>query len=498
MADTPGNNEKKGRPRKDSVKPRQAKPSLDEGASDKPLRPKKHFTFTPQTGDSDRPRRTGSKDSSTGKDWKDSKRDLSERPYKKAGESSGGKGRKDIKRDSSDRPYKKAGDTFGDKDWKDSKRDSSERSYKNDGDTTDGKKFNRGRGDGSEGKFSKSKDEDRFEKGGKGSYKERGSRRYDDGAPKKEFGGEKKFNSDRPVRFKSQEDRKSEGRGRGRDDKFSRKDNIVEWSGESLKTPEFGRSNKPARIYVKKARKPTLQEQDGKIRLNKYIANAGVCSRREADDLIKSGAIKVNGKIVTELGYRISPEDRVQYGDESLSSEGKKYLLLNKPKDYITTSNDPEGRKTVMELVKNACKERLYPVGRLDRATTGLLLMTNDGDLAKKLTHPSHQVKKVYQVTLDKNLKAVDLKKIAEGVTLEDGLAEVDEISYVGEGNAKNEVGVVLHSGKNRIVRRIFEHLGYEVVKLDRTYFAGLTKKDLPRGKFRFLTDKEVAMLKMV
>jgi 23S rRNA pseudouridine2605 synthase len=247
----------------------------------------------------------------------------------------------------------------------------------------------------------------------------------------------------------------------------------------------------------KKKKGPTLEETDGKIRLNKYISNSGVCSRREADDLIKSGAVKVNGKIVTEMGFRVSPSDKIQYGDETLNREAKKYLLLNKPKDYITTASDPSGRKTVMDLVSKACRERLYPVGRLDRATTGLLLMTNDGDLAKRLTHPSHGVKKVYHVTLNKNLKAVDMKRIMEGMDLEDGKAMVDDINYVGDGSDKAEIGIELHSGKNRIVRRIFEHLGYEVVKLDRTYFAGLTKKDLPRGKFRFLTEKEVIMLRM-
>jgi 23S rRNA pseudouridine2605 synthase len=242
--------------------------------------------------------------------------------------------------------------------------------------------------------------------------------------------------------------------------------------------------------------KATLESKDGKIRLNKYIANAGICSRREADDLIQSGAIKVNGEIVTTLGFRVSPIDKIQYGDETLSREKKQYVLLNKPKDYITTANDPEGRKTVMELIKDACRERLYPVGRLDRATTGLLLMTNDGELAKRLMHPSHEMRKVYHVTLNKNLKAVDLKKIAEGLDLEDGRAEVDEVAWASQDN-KEEVGVVLHSGKNRIVRRIFEHLGYEVLKLDRTGLAGLTKKNLPRGKFRFLTEKELIMLRM-
>jgi 23S rRNA pseudouridine2605 synthase len=282
-----------------------------------------------------------------------------------------------------------------------------------------------------------------------------------------------------------------------KDRDFKKGKNIKQDWEKPLESPEYAKRSSPKIFRDKKVKKQTLEDVDGKIRLNKYIANAGICSRREADDLIKSGAVKVNGVIISELGFRISPMDKVQYGGETLSKEVKRYVLLNKPKDYITTSNDPEGRKTVMELVKNACKERLYPVGRLDRATTGLLLMTNDGELAKKLTHPSHQVKKIYHVSLDKSLKAVDLKKITEGIMLEDGLTEVDEIAYVGEGKDKTEIGIALHSGKNRIVRRIFEHLGYEVVKLDRTFFAGLTKKDLPRGNYRLLTEKEIINLRM-
>lgn len=307
--------------------------------------------------------------------------------------------------------------------------------------------------------------------------------------------GKSDYAQDRPQRRSSGADKKPYGKSVKRDSDENSNRASKEYHSEWMEdVPQKWKSPKSS---GRKSKAPTLEESDGKIRLNKYIANAGVCSRREADDLIKSGAVKVNGKIITEMGYRISPSDKVQYGDETLSRETKRYLLLNKPKDYITTSSDPSGRKTVMELVSKACRERLYPVGRLDRATTGLLLMTNDGDLAKRLTHPSHQVKKVYHVTLNKNLKAVDMKRIMEGVELEDGTTGVDSINYVGDGSDKSEVGVELHSGKNRIVRRIFEHLGYEVVKLDRTYFAGLTKKDLPRGKFRFLTEKEVIMLRM-
>jgi len=234
------------------------------------------------------------------------------------------------------------------------------------------------------------------------------------------------------------------------------------------------------------------------VRLNKYVANAGICSRREADKLIEAGAIKVNGKIVTELGTKISPSDKVQYGDQTISGEKLRYVLLNKPKGFITTLHDPANRRTVMQLVANACRERIYPVGRLDRNTLGLLLFTNDGLLVKKLTHPRYGIKKIYHVELDKPLSKNDLTKIEKGMELEDGLVKVDLIEYVGDGKDRKQVGIELHSGKNRIVRRIFEHLEYKVVKLDRVYFAGLTKKNLPRGEWRFLDEKEINMLKMI
>ncbi len=239
-------------------------------------------------------------------------------------------------------------------------------------------------------------------------------------------------------------------------------------------------------------------KEDKQIRLNKFIANAGLCSRREADEMISAGVVSVNGVIVTELGYKANPTDEIRYNGEIIKTEKTVYLLLNKPKDFITTTDDPEERRTVMALIENACRERIYPVGRLDRATTGLLLFTNDGELTKKLTHPSGRVKKIYHVELDKSLKASDMKKIVAGLELEDGLATVDAISYVGEGADKKQIGVELHSGKNRIVRRIFESLDYKVHKLDRVYFAGLTKKDLARGKWRFLTEMELNMLKML
>lgn len=244
-----------------------------------------------------------------------------------------------------------------------------------------------------------------------------------------------------------------------------------------------------SKVKKKKSEEP---DKDGRIRLNKYIANAGVCSRREADQIIEDGLIKVNGKVVTEMGYQVSPGDTVKYGSKILNAERQVYILLNKPKDFITTTDDPEDRKTVMQLVANACKERVYPVGRLDRNTTGLLLLTNDGELAKKLTHPSHEVKKVYQAELDKPITKEDMARLEEGVELEDGPVHIHDLAQID----KKIVGLEIHEGRNRIVRRLFEHLGYEVVYLDRVVYAGLTKKDLPRGHWRFLTEKEVIKLK--
>jgi len=240
-----------------------------------------------------------------------------------------------------------------------------------------------------------------------------------------------------------------------------------------------------------------MKKSDGdKVRLNKYIAAAGICSRREADQLITAGLITVNGKSVTELGSKVNPGDEVKYNGERIRTERKRYVLLNKPKDYVTTTDDPRERKTVMLLIQDACSERVYPVGRLDRHTTGVLLFTNDGELAKKMTHPSSNKKKIYHVFLNKPISAADMKKLAEGVTLEDGFIQPDALSYASSEN-KREVGLEIHSGKNRIVRRMFEALGYRVDKLDRVYFGGLTKKNLPRGKWRLLTDKEINMLKM-
>ena len=255
----------------------------------------------------------------------------------------------------------------------------------------------------------------------------------------------------------------------------------------------------------KRGRKGYVREKDplydrpaatGEIRLNKYLADCGICSRREADDLIKAGCVTVNGEVITTMGFRVKTSDKVVYGGQTLNREKLRYILLNKPKGYITTADDPEGRETVMELVKGACDERIFPVGRLDKNTTGLLLLTNDGDLAKKLTHPSSEITKLYHVVLNKPLTKNDMLRIAEGVELDDGMIAADSIAYDEDDESKKGIGIELHSGRNRIVRRIFEHLGYDVMKLDRVMFAGLDKYKLPRGEWRFLTDKEVAMLK--
>ncbi len=297
---------------------------------------------------------------------------------------------------------------------------------------------------------------------------------------KKRFEGKSKFGSDevtesrsRTIKAKYSEDKTGEDRVRR-----------PRLKGKSS-------AGRPAPI--------AQQTEVHETRLNKYIASSGICSRREADKLISEGMISINGEVVTQLGTKVQPGDEVRYAGELLSFERYVYILLNKPKDFITTVDDPQGRRTVMELVKNHIPERIYPVGRLDKNTTGLLLLTNDGDLAKKLTHPSHGVRKIYHVVTDKPVSKTEMKQLAEeGIELEDGLAKVDSIAFVGDGINKRELGVELHSGKNRIVRRMFEGLGYKVTKLDRVSFAGLTKKSILRGKFRHLNEKEIGMLKMV
>ena len=328
------------------------------------------------------------------------------------------------------------------------------------------------------------------------------------------------FEGDNKPRFRKQSDFGGSGRFE-KSKSFKRRDDSFEGdekprrfnkpfnddSGEKRsydrKERSSGRFEKPFRKkddnkkYSKKRKETTEQLSDGQVRLNRYIANSGICSRREADELITAGLISVNGEIVTTMGTKVSQNDVIKYNGETIRNEKPMYLLLNKPKDYITTMDDPQDRRTVMHLIAGACKERVYPVGRLDRNTTGVLLFTNDGDLAKKLTHPSYEVQKIYHVELDRNLKSSDKEKIKEGVMLDDGIAVVDDIQYDGGFNDKKQIGIEIHSGKNRIVRRIFESMDYNVIKLDRVVFAGMTKKDIARGKWRFLSEMEVNALKM-
>lgn len=264
----------------------------------------------------------------------------------------------------------------------------------------------------------------------------------------------------------------------------------------------FNRKGPQKKKWYPKKREQKILDQAEKdkqgVRLNKFLANAGICSRREADTLIESGVVEINGKVVTALGTKVMPTDTVKYDGTVLKREKPVYLLLNKPKGFITTSKDTHNRKTVLDLVGNVCKERIYPVGRLDKDTTGVLIFTNDGELAKKLTHPTHGVKKIYHVHLDKSVKKADLEKLVKGITLEDGVVHADVASYVGNGLNKKEVGLELHSGKYRVIRRMFEKIGYRVMKLDRVSFAGLTKKRLSRGDTRFLTKEEVTFLKRI
>jgi 23S rRNA pseudouridine2605 synthase len=346
-----------------------------------------------------------------------------------------------------------------------------------------------------------------------------------DNRPKNDFGDKplKRYHADKP-RFEN----KTEGPFEPRPDKFANdKSRFAKTPGRAVKpvfqTPRPAKTSKRfegpyqknlnqdtggkdrvpkkdsyrsdgAHFDYESRLKETIEEKNGTIRLNRYIANSGICSRRDADELIEAGQITVNGEVITEMGHQVKPTDVIKYGNKLLSREKMVYLLLNKPKDYITTTEDPLERKTVMNLIEGACRERIYPVGRLDRNTTGLLLFTNDGELASKLTHPSNNVEKMYQVELDKPITEEDYQKILKGVTLEDGEIKADDFGIVTPDAMV--VGIKIHSGRNHIVRRIFAHLGYEVLKLDRTVFAGLNKKDLPRSKYRFLTEKEVIKLK--
>ncbi|HEX5002935.1 MAG TPA: pseudouridine synthase [Bacteroidia bacterium] len=423
--------------------------------------------YNPENSESfERPAASRSKDEN---DSRPDNRSAERRPY--------------VKRDHDDR--KPGGSRFGDRE-KRSERPSDEKPYR-----SRGERFENNR-TGNPGRDNDSGRSERY------------VRHDDTDKPRRDF-EPRREQSDRPggkfnEKSSSNDKRKSNrppsrfGREEQRTEGFKRMDKDQRHAGER----QFRKtaSSAHARPYKSTGRSSKGGSADGEKRLNKFIANTGLCSRREADELIEAGVISVNGEVVTTLGTKVKPGDDVRYNGEPLRTERHVYVLLNKPKDFITTTDDPGERKTVMNLVEDACKERIYPVGRLDRNTTGLLLLTNDGELTKKLTHPSYNIKKVYQVELDRNLTAADMNAISEGVELEDGLAVVDEIAYILPDD-KKQIGVELHSGRNRIVRRIFESLGYQVKKLDRTVFAGLTKKDLPRGRWRFLTEMELNMLQM-
>ncbi len=322
---------------------------------------------------------------------------------------------------------------------------------------------------------------------------------YGDENPERKPYARKSFGDDKPFERKPY-GKKSFGEDKPYERKPYAKKTYGEETSADAKRPRRSFEDKPRkdiRVLEPKARKAAqVKDPDAPVRLNKFIANSGVCSRREADEYIQNGEITVNGAVVTELGTKVLPSDEIRWNGDKLSGEKKVYILLNKPKGYVTTVEDPHADKTVMDLIAGACPERVYPVGRLDKNTTGVLLFTNDGELTKVLTHPSYNKRKVYQVNLDKTLKKPDMDKLVAGVELEDGLAIADEVGYTNLED-KTEVGIEIHSGRNRVVRRMFEALGYEVKKLDRVYFAGLTKKSLERGKWRILTPKEVNMLKM-
>ena len=389
-----------------------------------------------------------------------------------------------FSRDGDDRPKRSFSSDNDEKPKRSYSRDNDDRpkrTFSRDGDDKPKRSFSRDNDDRPKRSFSSDNDE----------KPKRNFSRDNDGRPKRSFSSD---NDEKPKRSYSRDndDRPKRAFSRDGDDRPKRSYNKSDKS-ESTKGYSAGREE----ARPKKSKRGTFTE-NGAIRLNRYISMAGICSRREADEMITAGVVSVNGKVVTELGSKVEPGDDIRYNGERLKNETHRYILLNKPKDYITTMEDPTARKTVMELISGACRERVYPVGRLDRLTTGLLLFTNDGDLAKVLTHPSSLVRKIYHVELSKNVKASDLKLIAEGIQLDDGFMQVDQVAYDGDGTDKKMVGLQIHSGKNRIVRRIFEHLGYEVVKLDRVMFAGLTKKDLPRGRFRSLSETEVGMLKMI
>lgn len=363
------------------------------------------------------------------------------------------------------------------------------------------------------GKLNRNWNKDKSSVRGSKSYKsfdrERSESRSDEGSDNSEFKSKRSFsgsnrNSGRRDSFGKKPFSRNNSTRRNSDENSEERFGGENRSYNKSSRGRFGNSNRRPNRFSNKPRfdkntkhEPTDLKNKDDIRLNKFIASSGICSRREADNLISQGLISINGEVVTQLGTKVKAGDEVRYGGEKLRFEKYLYILMNKPKDIITTADDPQGRMTVLDIIGRNVQERVYPVGRLDRQTTGLLLLTNDGDLAKRLTHPKHGVNKIYHVTLNKAVTKTDMQRMTEGVELEDGMAVADAVSYVSGDTNKKEIAIRLHSGRNRVIRRMMETLGYEVVKLDRVAFAGLTKKKLLRGKWRHLNEKEVGMLKM-
>lgn len=466
--------------------------------SDKPKRDFKSggSSFKKREGDSSEKRSYGKREGAFGDREKKpyAKRegsfgDREKKPYAKR---EGGFGDREKRSFSSDKkPFTKRADGKYESTDRRSSGDRDKKSYGSKSDSFDKKPYTKredGKYESSDKRSFGDRERKPFTKRADGKYESTDKRSFGD-REKKPFVKREGGFADKEKRSYSSDKKSFSKRGDDDSDSFEKKPYV----------PKLSKAERVVEKSKKAGPKKTSTQQnvsDDAVRLNRYLANAGICSRREADVLIATGVVTVNGKIVTEMGYKVNPTDVVNYGGVPIKNETKKYLLLNKPKDYITTMDDPQERRTVMALIKGACKERLYPVGRLDRNTTGVLLFTNDGDMTAKLTHPKFEVRKVYHVTLNKKMTTEDYRMLNEGLELSDGFIKPDAAEFVGTG--KFELGVEIHSGKNRIVRRMFEHLGYEVMKLDRVSFAGLTKKDLSRGKFRFLTEKEIGFLKML
>jgi 23S rRNA pseudouridine2605 synthase len=455
--------------------------------SGRPPRPRKETTSTGKKPFStDRASYPNQRREDDRKPFGEKKPFSNDRPYQKREDSTDRKPFGEKKPFNNDRPYVKREDSTDRKPFGEKKPFNNDRPYVKREDSTDRKPFGEKRPFSNDRPFQK-RDDDRkpFGEKPKSFSDERPSHPF-----KKRDESGRATSNDRKNAYSADKPRFQ------KNEPFKPKENQA--TSSRINAPDYDeaklKSKLPEKVQKKLLKDEAASTPKDTIRLNRYISNAGVASRRDADELILSGQITVNGKEITEMGYQVKPDDVVKYGKKILNREKLVYLLLNKPKDFITTTEDPDERRTVMDLVKNACPERIYPVGRLDRNTTGLLLLTNDGELAEKLSHPSHEIKKIYQAELDRPITEEDFETISNGIELEDGFVKPDELALVTPD--AEVVGIKIHSGKNRIVRRIFEHLGYEVMKLDRTTYAGLDKKDLPRGKWRFLTEKEVIRLK--